>query len=172
MVETSRCAIGPNGQSAVKWPKILFFIETFLAELQILFKLPLGQRIEKKFHRAIRLAQSSIFDQTALERPRFNFFWFFCFRPLYCNLEYRFCTKKAKKSQKKFAFWKKSQQGPIWEIQAKFGKVTLEALFQTGPQGPNNIFSCTHIDKTPWGLKWPSPKNCIANVLYWRAPVS
>ena len=164
------------------WPKrpigrktaenAFFFTETFLAELQILFKLPLGQKIEKKIHRTNRLAQSSIFDQTALERPRFNFFWFFCFRPLYCNLEDRFCTKKAKKSQKKFAFWKKSQQGPIWEIQAKFGKVTLEALFQTGPQGPNNIFSCTHIDKTPWGLKWPSPKNCVANVLYWRVPVS
>ena len=173
MAGKNRCSNSPNGQLAVKRPKMHFFEKNlFRWTTTFIFVGSKQKNWKKKSWGAHCLAQSLIFAPTALERPRFNFFWFFCFRPLYCNLEYRFCTKKAKKSQKKFAFWKKSQQGPIWEIQAKFGKVTLEALFQTGPQGPNNIFSCTHIDKTPWGLKWPSPKNCVANVLYWRVPVS
>ena len=54
----------------------------------------------------------------------------------------------------------------------EFRKASLEAVFQMESQGHNDIFSCAHLDKNPLGLKWPSPKICVANVLYLGDPVS
>ena len=123
MAGKNRCSNSPNGQLAVKRPKMHFFEKNlFPWTKNFIFVGSKQKKLKKKSWGAHCLAQSSIFALTALERPRFNLFWFFCFRPLYCNLKYRFCTKKSQKESKKVCILKEKpvgsnlrDSGKIWQ---------------------------------------------------------
>ena len=56
MARTSRCRTGPNSLLVIKWPKSAFFTKT---ELQIIFRLTLAQKIEKKE----KIAMSSVWPK-------------------------------------------------------------------------------------------------------------
>ena len=118
MAGKNRCSNSPNGQLAVERLKMHFFEKNlFRWTTNFIFVGSKQKNWKKKSWGAHCLAQSSIFALTALEPPRFNFFRYFRFKPLLCNLDQTVWPKKVEKSWKKSVFLKKSQRGPIWGIQ-------------------------------------------------------